>query len=498
VSAVREGYEGPIAVELANLPATVTAVKGTIRAGEKDVLLELNANTKAAAGNNQGVTAQGSADSLKATSPPFTIVVVKEVRPAPGFTLLFNGKDLTGWKPDNKLPGNWRVENGVLSGLGPSQGFLYTTRGDYNDFHLRVEACLKQGSGLVFFRSANNPSSDNVNETNGYHYHIQDQSKPGVDTNALCANGTGLIWVKEQPINRGDYFVLEVLAAGDLVTAIVNETTRVEFRDKRKQYPRSGHIALYHERHAVVEFRKIEIKELLALDDAWLKLVAGMAAEKQVAAVADKLKERNLGFDGKVTHKVEGGIVTELSLSGGKLMDIAPVRALTGLRLFNCDNTQVYELSPLKGMKLTHLNCSGTQVSDLSPLKGMPLKHLNCDFNAKRDAEILLWSIKTLDRINGKDAKQLLLANTTWAGPENAPDSSAVTFKFGSNDDVTMTDTNNTWPGKYTLKDDNVRFEFKNPPTKKPVVYKGTIDGNEMSGDAQYQGISWKWKVKKQ
>ena len=46
-------------------------------------------------------------------------------------------------------------------------------------------------------------------------------------------------------------------------------------------------------------------------------------------------------------------------------------------------------------------------MSDLSPLKDMPLKELQCDFKPERDADILR-SIKTLETINGKPAKEIL------------------------------------------------------------------------------------------
>jgi hypothetical protein len=39
--------------------------------------------------------------------------------------------------------------------------------------------------------------------------------------------------------------------------------------------------------------------------------------------------------------------------------------------------TQVADLSTLRGMKLTTLNCSKTPVADLAPLAGMPLTSLN-------------------------------------------------------------------------------------------------------------------------
>jgi hypothetical protein len=64
----------------------------------------------------------------------------------------------------------------------------------------------------------------------------------------------------------------------------------------------------------------------------------------------------------------------------------------------------VKSLAPLKGMKLERLSCNNYQVTDLSPAKGMTLKVLDCDFEKERDAAIAR-SIKTLETINGKSAK---------------------------------------------------------------------------------------------
>ena len=66
------------------------------------------------------------------------------------------------------------------------------------------------------------------------------------------------------------------------------------------------------------------------VDDAWIKQVAALPAEKQVEAVAAKLKELNPGFDGKVTPDIEDGVVTELS-SLDEVTDISPLRALKKL-----------------------------------------------------------------------------------------------------------------------------------------------------------------------
>ena len=51
---------------------------------------------------------------------------------------LFNGKDLTGWKPEGKA--EWTVENGCLvgkQGAGAAPGDLFTEK-EYGDFELRV------------------------------------------------------------------------------------------------------------------------------------------------------------------------------------------------------------------------------------------------------------------------------------------------------------------------------------------------------------------------
>jgi len=73
----------------------------------------------------------------------------------------------------------------------------------------------------------------------------------------------------------------------------------------------------------------------------------------------------------------------------------------------DCHHTKVSDLAPLKGMPLVELSCQATKVTDLSPLKEVPINNLGCDFIAERDAKIL-GSIKTLELINGKPAKDVL------------------------------------------------------------------------------------------
>jgi Leucine-rich repeat (LRR) protein len=115
----------------------------------------------------------------------------------------------------------------------------------------------------------------------------------------------------------------------------------------------------------------------------WIKMVAALPAEKQVAAVAKKLQELNPGFDGKEEHKIEGGIVTELQFVTDYVTDISPVTALNGLKKLNCSGTghangENFDLSPLNGLPLTSLNLSHTRIESLSQLRGMKLAEMSC------------------------------------------------------------------------------------------------------------------------
>jgi hypothetical protein len=132
-----------------------------------------------------------------------------------------------------------------------------------------------------------------------------------------------------------------------------------------------------------------------AVDDAFLKEVAALPAEQQVARVVAKLKELNPGYDRKEEHKIENGLVTELHFSTVAVADISPVRALAGLKKLWCERAEpaggedprglLTDLSPLRGLKLEELRCSRNKFTDLSPLTGMPLTHFHCFYGEIAD-----------------------------------------------------------------------------------------------------------------
>jgi len=145
-------------------------------------------------------------------------------------------------------------------------------------------------------------------------------------------------------------------------------------------------------------------------------IVAAMPAERQLDFVVNKLKELNPAFDGKYSHRIEAGALTELAVSTvgvtdltplgllpwlkkltlmpwtadrkGLLGDLSPLKGLP-LKGLYCPNNPVKDISPLAGMPLTELNIGGTLVSDLSPLEGMKLTVLGCNDTAVGDLKPL-------------------------------------------------------------------------------------------------------------
>src|SRR5262249_41687935 len=174
-----------------------------------------------------------------------------------------------------------------------------------------------------------------------------------------------------------------------------------------------------------------------------------LPAEKQVEAIAAKLKELNPSFDGKVTSDIQLGKlhavgfhtehVTDISPLRGvpelkglilrglaapgrsKLRDLGPLQGMNlewitaygnaieeltplrgmPLKQLHCMDTPIRDLTPLAGMPLADLNIRGTAVTDLKPLQACPLKSIQADLRLDRDVD-KLRSIKTLEKINNK------------------------------------------------------------------------------------------------
>jgi len=75
---------------------------------------------------------------------------------------LFNGADLTGWRPVGEE--KWTVEDGVIHGQGVSKAYGYlATEKTYKDFHLSLRfKCLAAGNSGVFYHSTFKPGTVDI------------------------------------------------------------------------------------------------------------------------------------------------------------------------------------------------------------------------------------------------------------------------------------------------------------------------------------------------
>ena len=182
------------------------------------------------------------------------------------FTPLFNGNDLAGWKPHPDQQRIWRVEKGILVGSGDANNYLVTERGNFTNFHLRIEARVKDRSDSGVYIRANLGSNA---WPSGYEAQINTWEKESMTGSLYAWGSVGSVdppvRVMNSDVRPNEWFTLEVIANDNHIVVKVNGQTTASYVDAGRSFP-MGRIALEKYRpQTVVEFRKIEIREPLSL-----------------------------------------------------------------------------------------------------------------------------------------------------------------------------------------------------------------------------------------
>jgi hypothetical protein len=223
----------------------------------------------------------------------FTVVVPlgiagdnKENTPPPGFTALFNGKDLTNWqgvvpmnqrlkmtpeqykeavaKASEKVLPHWKIDSGALHYDG--KGDSLQTAKDYGDFELYVDWKIhKKGDSGIYLRGQ--PQVQ-----------IWDSDNLGKGLEADKGKGSGGLWNNppgskgKQPLKRadrpvGEWNTFRIIMKGDEATIylngelVVDQAPLANYWEKGKQLPAKGPIELQHHGDELW-FKNIYIKEL--------------------------------------------------------------------------------------------------------------------------------------------------------------------------------------------------------------------------------------------
>jgi hypothetical protein len=195
----------------------------------------------------------------------------KPAAPPDGFTSIFNGKTLTGWKPTGKAD-VWAVENGLIVCKGGGGGWLLSEK-DYGDFELRCEYRWekKGGNSGVALRSPfeGNPDPAYVG------MEIQLIDDEGWPDKLADYQHTGSIYdvqpakpAKNKPI--GEWNTVKIVCKGRQVTVVQNDVELVnadldDYKAKYKKHPglerEKGRVG-FQSYNVRVEFKNVFIKEL--------------------------------------------------------------------------------------------------------------------------------------------------------------------------------------------------------------------------------------------
>jgi hypothetical protein len=182
---------------------------------------------------------------------------------------LLNGKDLSGWEASGNDQTTWTSEGDALvgrSGAGPA-GLLLSRRTDYENFHLRMETRLSEGTySSLFFRCG--PPSDGTVGNKCYAIRIGESSAASPVTGTLVLSAhldeavpLELANAAKEPLKPDEWFPLEVIAEGNHLRVLVNGKTVVDHTDANETFA-AGRLGLVCRPNGLVRFRKLEIKEL--------------------------------------------------------------------------------------------------------------------------------------------------------------------------------------------------------------------------------------------
>jgi hypothetical protein len=218
-----------------------------------------------------------------------TLLILPLIQATPSETKdLFNGKDLTDWKGDEKV---WSVEDGVITGRTTAENpikhntFLIWTGGTVKDFELTVSYKITGGNSGVQYRSkdagdhvATGYQADIVGgDPDKYSGILYEEKGRGIlaqrgEKVTIDSTGkkqiTGSVAAPEEILKaskKDDWNTYTIKAEGNHIVQKINGVTTVDVTDEQEsKAAREGILAL--QVHTgppmTVQFKDIKLKEL--------------------------------------------------------------------------------------------------------------------------------------------------------------------------------------------------------------------------------------------
>ena len=190
---------------------------------------------------------------------------------------LFNGKDLTGWKP-NAYPESWSVVDGTIKAhatKSSSHLFFIRDKTDgverFKNFELEVVTRSEPNSNSgIFIHTDMTTSNAQLHLAKGYEIQLNSTEKEKRKTGSLYA----VVDLDKSPVDESQWFKVRITVRGKQITIQLNDKTVVDYtepenvvrpadRAGRKLNPEGGAIALQaHDPGSVFYFKSVRIRSL--------------------------------------------------------------------------------------------------------------------------------------------------------------------------------------------------------------------------------------------
>ncbi len=184
-----------------------------------------------------------------------------------GFSPLFDGETMKGWKVSEENPESWRVEDGMLVCDGPRAHLFYV--GDlapFDDFHFKAEVKTTPGSNSgIYFHTAYQASGW---PTKGYECQVNVSHSDPKKTSSLY----GVENVDDPGVKDNEWYTQEIIVRGRRIVLKVNGRTMVDYTEpegkpaESEQFERrlgEGTFGLQaHDPDSTVYFRNLRVKSL--------------------------------------------------------------------------------------------------------------------------------------------------------------------------------------------------------------------------------------------
>jgi hypothetical protein len=209
----------------------------------------------------------------------FAFVAALPLSAADGWRDLFNGRDLTGWKP-NAYPDSWAVVDGTIRAHATKESSHLFFVGDgqadfvrFKNFELEIVARGEPNANSgVFIHTDYATQSAALRLSHGYEIQFNSTEKEKRKTGSLYA----VVDLAKSPVDETKWFTTRITVQGPRIRVQLNGATVVDYteppdakaqrppeRKGRLLNPQGGAIALQgHDPGSVFYFKSVRVREL--------------------------------------------------------------------------------------------------------------------------------------------------------------------------------------------------------------------------------------------